>query len=97
MKYCTICRQPVEPDGECLHIGCEAYGKLMRESKPDFALVAEATFDDRFCGKCDMVLSGETMVCPHCGKITSPLTESHLAGQPMLLSGLGAKAVWDPD
>lgn len=95
MKYCTICRRPVESDGECPCVGCEACGKLILKTKPDFPLVAEATVDDRFCGNCDMVFNGKTMVCPHCSKETSPITELHLRGQPMLLSGLGAEAIWE--
>ena len=95
MEYCVICLRPVEPDGKCPCIGCEVYGKLLYKTQPDFPLVTKATLGDRFCGKCDLVFNGKTKICSHCEQATSPITETHLKCQPILLSGLGAQAIWE--
>lgn len=95
MKYCLICFEPFN-GVECHSQGCKALKELYKEKGIVKDFEAEVTFENRFCAKCNIILEKKQLNCPLCGNPSFPITESHLKEPaPVLLSGIGAKAIWE--
>ncbi len=107
MMYCPICGYFASTANEQTHpkLGwcppnCHNPLRFYTEEERQKIKMLPVTTENLFCGRCNKIFPKDIgwKLCPVCFRQPLyPITESHLKGNVMLLSGLAAPKIWEND
>lgn len=101
MTYCTICGYfSVTNEQTCPQPNCHCHSpwRFYTEEERQQLKMLPVTTENLFCGRCNKIFPKDIgwKLCPICFRQPLyPITESHLQGNVLLLSGLAAKKIWE--